>query len=178
MRTWKTVCVAILLAALPAASVLFVTEGPARQAQASSKTATFTTYQLGTQFIGESCPSSTTPCTNGAAEPATRADAAGNLFGSSENGLGGGFTQVAATPVIHEGGVCEGGVTCQGNRDLYDNFGVAASPATGMTSIIYSDDQYDSSQPTKCAQSSNDTATCNHTNVATQTGGVGIYATK
>jgi hypothetical protein len=45
-----------------------------------------------------------------------------------------------------------------------------------VASIIYSDDQYDPSQPTKCAQSNNNTATCNHTNIATQTGGGGIYA--
>jgi hypothetical protein len=91
---------------------------------------------------------------------------------------GGSFKQVAATPVIHTGGVCEGGVTCTGNRDLYDDFGVAASPTTGMASITYSDDQYDPSQPTGCAQSNNNTGSCDHTNVATQTGGVGIYAVK
>src|SRR5207245_9524447 len=52
------------------------------------------------------------------------------------------FTQVAATPIIHYGGVCESGVSCTCNRDLYDDFGVAASPTTGLASIIYSNDQY------------------------------------
>src|SRR6266576_1627061 len=35
------------------------------------------------------------------------------------------FTQGAATPIIHYGGVCESGVGCTGNRDLYDDFGAA-----------------------------------------------------
>ena len=47
-----------------------------------------------------------------------------------------------ASPIVHYGGVCESGVTCTGNRDLYDDFGVAANPLTGLASIIYSDDQY------------------------------------
>ena len=37
------------------------------------------------------------------------------------------WTQVAASGVIHYGGVCESGVTCTGNRDLLDDFGVAVS---------------------------------------------------
>ncbi|HYX12589.1 MAG TPA: hypothetical protein VE817_11410, partial [Candidatus Acidoferrum sp.] len=52
------------------------------------------------------------------------------------------FDQIAATPVVHFGGVCESGVTCTGNRDLYDDFGVTASPLTGLATIVYSDDQY------------------------------------
>jgi len=55
--------------------------------------------------------------------------------------VGSSFTQVAATPIIHYGGVCEGGVSCTGNRDLYDDFGIAVSPTTGLASIVYSDDQ-------------------------------------
>src|SRR6059058_4029824 len=58
------------------------------------------------------------------------------------------FSQTTATPIVHYGGVCESGVTCSGNRDLYDDFGVAASPTTGLASIIYSDDQY-SNTPTQ-----------------------------
>ena len=42
------------------------------------------------------------------------------------------FTQAAATPIIHYGGVCESGVGCTGNRDLYDDFGIAVSPTTGL----------------------------------------------
>jgi hypothetical protein len=90
MRTWKMLCVAALLAALPAASFLFAAPIPARQAQAASKSTTFTSYQLGSGAVGENCPNATTPCTNGAAEPAIRADGAGTFYGSSENGLGAG----------------------------------------------------------------------------------------
>ena len=72
---------------------------------------------------------------------------------------GSAFTQAAATPVIHYGGVCEGGISCTGNRDLYDDFGIAVSPTTGLASITYSDDQ-----PGNNGQS-------DHTAIATQTGG-------
>ena len=89
---------------------------------------------------------------------------------------GSAFTQVAASPINHYGGVCEGGISCTGNRDLYDDFGVAASPTTGLASIVYSDDQYDPAQPTKCTQAQNNSATCDHTNIATQTAGAGIFA--
>jgi hypothetical protein len=89
------------------------------------------------------------------------------------------FTQVAATPIIHYGGVCEGGVGCTGNRDLYDDFGVAASPTTGLASIIYSDDQYvnTSTEPAApgCTSAATNTGSCGHTNVATQTSGPGIF---
>jgi len=75
---------------------------------------------------------------------------------------GSAFTQVAATPVVHFGGVCEGGISCTGNRDLYDDFGIAVSPTTGFASIVYSDDQ-----PGNNGQS-------DHTAIATQTAGRGI----
>lgn len=81
-----------------------------------------------------------------------------NLSASS----GGAFTQVAATPVIHFGGVCESGVTCSGNRDLFDDFGIAVAPATGLASITYSDDQ------------PGNTGAADHTTIATQTAGPGI----
>ncbi|PYR31401.1 MAG: hypothetical protein DMF90_25680, partial [Acidobacteria bacterium] len=73
--------------------------------------------------------------------------------------LGSAFTQAAATPVIHYGGVCEGGISCTGNRDLYDDFGIAVSPTTGLASITYSDDQ-PGNKPAD-----------DHTAIATQTGG-------
>lgn len=93
-----------------------------------------------------------------------------------------GFTQVIATPVVHFGGVCEGGVGCAAdnaqNRDLFDDFGIAASPTTGLASIIYSDDQFTSSanEPTVpfCSQSQTNTINCDRTNIATQTSGLGI----
>ena len=66
-----------------------------------------------------------------------------------------------------------------GNRDLFDDFGVAASPATGMASIIYSDDQYtnDANNPPQagCTPARSNTGACDHTAVATQTSGPGIY---
>ncbi len=93
-----------------------------------------------------------------------------NLFG------GGAFMQVAATPLIHTGAVCEGGVSCAGNRDLYDDFGVAADPATGLASIVYSDDQW-SQNTSGCVQSSNNQPACDHTSIATQVTGSGIYLT-
>jgi hypothetical protein len=76
------------------------------------------------------------------------------------------FTQVAATPVVHFGGVCESGVACSGNRDLYDDFGIAVSPTTGLASITYSDDQ------------PGNTGSDDHTAIATQTGGPRICSAK
>src|SRR2546430_1629591 len=73
--------------------------------------------------------------------------------------VGSTFTQVAATPVIHLGGVCEGGISCTGNRDLFDDFGIAVSPITGLASITYSDDQ------------PGNTGSDDHTAIATQTAG-------
>ena len=73
---------------------------------------------------------------------------------------------------------------CTGNRDLYDDFGIEASPTTGFASIIYSDDQYQndaSHNPNPvngCTSANNDAGACDHTNMATQTGGSGIYSTK
>ncbi|HEY6156654.1 MAG TPA: hypothetical protein VIV88_04335 [Gemmatimonadales bacterium] len=75
---------------------------------------------------------------------------------------GSSFTQLAASPAVHFGGVCEGGVTCTGNRDLFDDFGIAASPTTGLASIVYSDDQ-----PGNVGQD-------DHTAIATQTAGPAI----
>jgi hypothetical protein len=76
--------------------------------------------------------------------------------------------------------VCESGIACTGNRDLYDDFGVAASPTTGLASIIYSDDQYRAGSPNSsgCDASASNTGSCDHTAVATQTSGSGIFSTK
>ena len=65
--------------------------------------------------------------------------------------------------MVHHGEVCQGGVSCMSsgkdNRDLYDDFGVAASPATGLASITYSDDQYADNTGTdntgECTQAQN-----------------------
>lgn len=91
---------------------------------------------------------------------------------------GGKFKNVTATPVVHYGGVCEAGVTCSGNRDLYDDFGVATDPLTGLASIVYSDDQYtnDPNDPPQsgCTPAQSNTSSCDHTSIATQTGGTAI----
>jgi len=83
------------------------------------------------------------------------------------------FTQVRATPVVHLGGVCERGVSCAGNRDLFDDFGVAASPTTGLASIAYTTDQYAPSP--RCTAARANTFACDHTAIATQNGGPGIF---
>jgi hypothetical protein len=91
---------------------------------------------------------------------------------------GSSFSQTAATPIIHYGGVCESGVSCTGNRDLYDDFGIAVVPGTGLASIIYSDDQYinDANNPPQsgCTMSTSNSSSCDHTSVATQLSGAGI----
>jgi hypothetical protein len=91
--------------------------------------------------------------------------------------VGSTFSQVQATPIVHLGGVCQGGVGCLGtlesNRDLYDDFGVAVRPTTGLASIIYSDDQSD--QYTKGC-TGNNTGSCDHTSIATQTTGTPIIS--
>ncbi|MFN2519367.1 MAG: hypothetical protein ABR604_10090 [Jatrophihabitantaceae bacterium] len=95
-----------------------------------------------------------------------------------------GFNYTTVNPVVHHGGVCEGGALCTGNRDLYDDFGIEASPTTGLASIIYSDDQYQNDANHKpnavlgCTPAKSDTGSCDHTNIATQTSGTGIYSTK
>jgi len=95
-----------------------------------------------------------------------------------------GFSHTTVNPIVHHGGVCEGGALCTGNRDLYDDFGIEASPITGLASIIYSDDQYQNDANHKpnpvynCTSADTDTVYCQHTNVATQTSGNGIFAVK
>lgn len=105
------------------------------------------------------------------------------FFSQNLNVLGGGsWTQATATPVVHHGGVCQGGISCTSsgndNRDLYDDFGVAASPVTGLASITYSDDQYADNTGTanagECTQPQDNTVSCDHTDYATQTSGNGI----
>jgi hypothetical protein len=84
------------------------------------------------------------------------------------------FTQARATPVVHYGGVCEAGAGCTGNRDLFDDFGVAASPVTGLASIAYTIDQY---RPRgDCTPERNNSFYCDHANIATQVSGPGIFA--
>jgi hypothetical protein len=88
------------------------------------------------------------------------------------------FTQVQASGVIHHGGICESGVTCSGNRDLLDDFGIATSPVSGKAVIIYTSDQYLNTalEPATSRSSSSfcttsDTTPCSHTDIAVQTSG-------
>src|SRR5262249_27866620 len=86
------------------------------------------------------------------------------------------YRYTASQGTVHLGGVCESGATCTGNRDLYDDLGIAVSPTTGFASIVYSDDQwaeYHHTSPT-CTESLNNTALCDHTEIVTQTSGRGI----
>jgi hypothetical protein len=103
-------------------------------------------------------------------------------FAQNLNALmpGSAWTRQTASLTNHFGGVCESGITCTGNRDLYDDFGVAASPTTGLASIIYSDDQYHAGAPNSsgCDATTSNTSSCDHTAIATQTSGIGIYAVK
>src|SRR2546422_465997 len=101
---------------------------------------------------------------------------------------GSSWSQVAASGTIHYGGVCESGVTCTGNRDLLDDFGVAASPTTGLATIIYTSDQFvnstaepatrRSSTRTFCTRDTTNDIDCEHTNIAVQTGGQGVITQK
>ncbi|HXI45776.1 MAG TPA: sialidase family protein [Candidatus Acidoferrales bacterium] len=88
------------------------------------------------------------------------------------------FSQAAATPIIHYGGVCLSGIACTGNRDLYDDFGVAVNPLTGLASIVYSDDQYRSDalnvSAASCSPANTNTSSCDHTAISTQLTGKGI----
>jgi len=82
------------------------------------------------------------------------------------------------SPVIHLGGVCESGAACTGNRDLYDDFGVAASPKTGFASIVYSADQWRKrgrTNPSCTKKSLNNTGSCDHTEISTQLSGGRIF---
>ena len=116
------------------------------------------------------------------AYPSTAAWTVGFAQNLNAATAGSSFTETTATPVVHFGGVCQGGVGCTGNRDLYDDFGVAASPTTGLASIIYSDDQYtnDANDPPQpgCTAATSNSGKCDHTSIATQTAGPGIYSTK
>jgi hypothetical protein len=97
---------------------------------------------------------------------------------------GSSFTAVQASGIIHYGGICEGGVTCTApaNRDLLDDFGVAASPTTGRAAIIYTSDQFvdTAAEPartqgsTTCNASTSNSSECSHTDIAVQTGGSGV----
>src|SRR5207244_3238171 len=95
-----------------------------------------------------------------------------NLDAASPKGT---FSQGAATPIIHYGGVCLSGIACTGNRDLYDDFGVAANPLTGLASIVYSDDQYrndaNNAPSSGCTPAKWNRGICDHNTIAKQLSG-------
>jgi hypothetical protein len=123
-----------------------------------------------------------TPYYDGVNTPDTYPDSAAWTVGFAQNlkatTPGSAWARQTASPTVHFGGVCESGIACTGNRDLYDDFGVAASPTTGLASIIYSDDQYHPNSPNSsgCDASTSNSGTCDHTAIATQTGGAGIFS--
>src|SRR5437899_3977861 len=98
------------------------------------------------------------------------------------------WSQTTASGIVHYGGVCESGVTCTGNRDLLDDFGVAVSPTTGLATIIYTNDQYlnTAAEPATtrtsgsgvCTQALSNSVDCSHTDIAVQTGGSTLLTTK
>ncbi len=116
--------------------------------------------------------------------PSTAAWTVGFAQNTTATTAGSGFTETTATPVIHYGAVCQGGAGCTGNRDLYDDFGVAASPTTGLASIVYSDDQFANGEPNSvnspsCTGASvSNSGSCDHTAIATQTSGTTIFVKK
>src|SRR4051794_1480433 len=123
-----------------------------------------------------------TPYYDGVNTPDNYPDSAAWTVGFAQNlnalTPGSAWSRQTASPTNHFGGVCESGVACTGNRDLFDDFGVAASPTTGLASIIYSDDQYHAGSPNTsgCDASTSNSGACDHTAIATQTGGSGIFA--
>jgi hypothetical protein len=125
-----------------------------------------------------------TPYYDGVNSPDNYPDSAAWTVGFAQNlnalMPGSAWSRQTASPINHYGGVCEAGVTCSGNRDLFDDFGVAASPTTGLASIIYSDDQFVPNGPNTsgCDAAANNSGTCDHTSIATQTSGTGIFAKK
>lgn len=80
-----------------------------------------------------------TPYYDGTSTPDNYPDTAAWTVGFAQNlnalTAGSTWARQTASPVNHYGGACESGITCTGNRDLYDDFGVAASPTTGLASI-------------------------------------------
>ena len=116
--------------------------------------------------------------------PSTAAWTVGFAQNLTATTAGSSFTETTPTPVVHYGAVCQSGEGCTGNRDLYDDFGVAASPTTGLASIVYSDDQFTSGQagsvnsPSCTGATVSNTSSCDHTAIATQTSGTGIFNVK
>jgi len=86
--------------------------------------------------------------------------------------------QTAATAIIHYGGVCEAGVTCTGNRDLFDDLsGCQPHHRYGVHSLLRRPVRQHAAEPPSptCTASMTNTASCDHTDIATQTTGPGVF---
>ena len=97
-RSTLGLAIALLLVSLLA----FLSSSSANAASFS-----FKNFEL-SATTGTVCPNTHSTCTNGAAEPAIRADKAGNFYASSENGLGAGTDAWKST----DGGVGDRGTFC------------------------------------------------------------------
>jgi hypothetical protein len=78
-----------LYAALILVSLLTVFSASNVAAASPASSFSFKNFEL-SSVLGTTCPNTAGTCTNGAAEPQIRSDAAGNFYASSENGLGNG----------------------------------------------------------------------------------------
>ena len=75
--------------------------------------------------------------------PGARAAAPWHLYWAKSTDGGGTFNTVQVTGVNHTGVLCTMGSACSaaGSRNLYDDFGLAISPTTGLGTIIFDADQ-------------------------------------
>src|SRR5438309_126202 len=119
-----------LSAVLTGAALILPTGGPALAAAGGGFG--FTNFELAAtppQPKGTVCPNTAGSCTNLAAEPAIRADGAGNFYGSSENGLGGGTDAWKST----DGGRHYATLNCPNCGSSSNNTGFA--PGGGDTDL-------------------------------------------
>jgi hypothetical protein len=77
-------------------------------------------------------------------EPAGKRSAGWSVYHARSTDGGHTFrVQRRLTSLVHRGAVCTDGEVCpgDGSRDLFDDFGIAISPTTGATAIVYTSDQ-------------------------------------
>jgi hypothetical protein len=75
--------------------------------------------------------------------PGAAGSAPWQVFVAESSDGGGTFSQRPATGIVHTGVVCTIGDGCKvpASRDLFDDFGIAMSPTTGLVGVAYSSDQ-------------------------------------
>ena len=75
--------------------------------------------------------------------PGKPASAPWHLYWAKSTDGGASFNTVQVTGINHTGVLCTMGAACAGGgaRNLYDDFGLAVSPATGLGTIIFDADQ-------------------------------------